>query len=80
MPVISIGHQKSNTIASDFLANRTGALYHLGLIDDIDEGQLNQAINTFLDVDFREKLGNRAKEIVDHKGVSRVIRIIEETL
>ncbi|MFN3138301.1 MAG: hypothetical protein ACE37L_11480 [Allomuricauda sp.] len=80
MPVISIGHQKSNTIASDFLANRTGALYHLGLIDDINEGQLNHAIDTLLDVDFREKLGNRAKEIVDHKGVSRVIKIIEETL
>ncbi|MBA4745335.1 MAG: hypothetical protein H2058_08755 [Muricauda sp.] len=80
MPVMSIGHQKSNTEASDFLANKTGALYHLGLIDNINKDQINQAISQFLDVEIREKLGNRAKEIVDNKGVNRVIKIIEEIL
>ena len=79
MPIISLGHQKTNTFASEYLAKKTDALIHLGFIDDISSEAINHSIKTLLDdkkliINFSKK----AKKLLDNKGIERIIEIINK--
>lgn len=78
MPIISIGHQESNTYASKVLNERTKAICHLGLIDLLEADTLNETIGKFVsDITIRKSLCKKSKAILDFKGIDRIVEIIE---
>lgn len=78
MPIISLGHQPTNATASKFLAEKTDAIMHLGLIDDITSITINKAIKTLVkDLKKAKELSEKARSTIDLKGVERVKNIIE---
>lgn len=78
MPIISVGHQEANTNASKILEEKTKSIYHLGLIDFLTKEILNQTIRKFaLDLAISQKLSKKSKQILDLKGIDRIVRIIE---
>ena len=78
MPIISIGHQESNTNASKVLKEKTDAIYHLGLIDLLESDILNRTIDKFVgDRTIRKLLSEKSKAILDLKGIERIVKIIE---
>lgn len=79
LPIIAYGHHQSNSIAANFLAEKTKALISLGFIDAISKENLNNAIKRLIsDFSDRKKLSNRSKNILDLEGVNRIINIIEK--
>ncbi len=78
MPVIGIGHQKSNADALRIVAEKTGAIYDMGEIDDMNKERFNTTLVTLFQKK-RElvKMIQRATEILDKHGVSRVANILE---
>jgi len=78
MPVISLGHQEANNIASEVLSNKTDAFMHLGLIDDISPLQINKAINDLIKSrELRKKFNKRALSLLDFDAEQRIISILE---
>jgi spore coat polysaccharide biosynthesis predicted glycosyltransferase SpsG len=78
MPIISVGHQEVNANASKILEEKTKSIYHLGLIDFLTKEILNQTIRKFaLDFTISQKLSEKSKQILDLKGIGRIVRIIE---
>lgn len=79
MPVIGIGHQKSNAEALRILSAKTGAIYDLGLIDDLGKETFNATLNSL--INNTEKLAamsQKAKRILDTQGICRVVDILEK--
>ncbi|MCL5127254.1 hypothetical protein [Algibacter sp. L4_22] len=78
MPIISIGHQEANANASKILAEKTNSIYHLGLIDLLTKEVLNQTIRKFAsNLTISQKLSEKSKQILDLKGIERIVKIIE---
>jgi|SRR5690554_4307487 len=78
MPVLSFGHQQSNSLASQILAGKTGAVFHLGYIKEMDAALLNDQLSTFIDRgELRQNLLEKSKALLDLKGVQRVANILE---
>ena len=78
MPIISVGHQKANANASKILEEKTKSIYHLGLIDFLTKEVLNETISKFVsDITISQKLSEKSKQILDLKGIDRIVRIIE---
>jgi spore coat polysaccharide biosynthesis predicted glycosyltransferase SpsG len=78
MPTLSLGHQASNTFASKVLAERTRSIFHLGDIHEINPIELNKNLNAFIYDDSRRiELSKNARGLVDLKGISRVVNILE---
>lgn len=78
MPIIGIGHQKSNADALKIVAEKTEAIYDMGLIDDMNK----ELFNTTLVKLSQEgtnlvKMAQRAVQILDKHGVVRVANILE---
>lgn len=79
MPVIAFGHQESNAFAADVLAQKTNALISLGNIDEMNPDLLNDALFTYaFNLNKRKELVAHAAQILDFKGVSRIIDILEK--
>lgn len=78
MPVISVGHQKTNAYAADHLAENTGGLISLGFIDNLAESQLNQNIEMLSRDDKKRKsMSLLASKSLDLQGIERIINILE---
>lgn len=78
MPIISVGHQEANANASKILAEKTKSIYHLGLIDFLTKDIINQTIREFeSDLTISHKLSEKSKQVLDLKGIDRIVRIIE---
>lgn len=79
MPVIAFGHQESNAFAAQVLAQKTNALISLGNIDEMNPDLLNDALFTYaFNLNKRKELVAHAAQILDFKGVSRIIDILEK--
>ncbi len=77
MPVIAYGHQASNAIASDELAQSTGALISLGEIGTINQGCLADALARLSRPAVRTEMVRLATSAIDMNGVGRVAAILE---
>lgn len=77
MPVIAYGHQASNAIASDELAQSTGALISLGEIGAVTQSCIADALLQLSLPEFRTEMLRRAASAIDLDGVSRVAAILE---
>ncbi|WP_057935974.1 hypothetical protein [Algoriphagus resistens] len=78
MPILSLGHQKSNAYASKVLAQRTNAIFHLGDINELNSKDLIRSLKRFInDKSSREFLVINSKKTIDLKGVDRVVNILE---
>lgn len=78
MPIISLGHQKSNAEASKVLSNETKSVYHLGVIDELTKKEVNFAIQTLVNNSEKRKLlSDNSKKNIDLKGIERIKKIIE---
>ena len=76
---VGVNYLFEATFASEYLAKKTDALFHLGFIDDISSEAINHAIKTLLDdkkliINFSKK----AKKLLDNKGIERIIEIINK--
>lgn len=77
MPVIAIGHQKSNAIAADYLAQQTEALISLGCMDEIKKSEIaSQIISLAQNPSRAAVLVRNAANYIDLKGNDRVLNII----
>lgn len=78
LPILSLGHQSTNAYASKYLAKETGAIIHLGLIDDVTATFLNINLKSLVnDFTKRKELSEKSRNIIDLKGIYRVVDIIE---
>lgn len=77
MPVIAYGHQESNAVASDELAQATGALISLGEIGAINHVSLGNALERLTPPEVRTEMIGLATSAIDMNGVSRVVAIIK---
>jgi spore coat polysaccharide biosynthesis predicted glycosyltransferase SpsG len=78
MPIVSLGHQIANTKASQWISEKTNAIFHLGLVDNINTDSINKAIEKMIvDVDYRIGLSKISRQVVDLNGFDRIIKIIE---
>ncbi|OJV37850.1 MAG: hypothetical protein BGO33_07880 [Bacteroidia bacterium 43-41] len=78
MPVIGLGHQEANADALKVVARKTGAIYDLGAIDHIQKETFNKTISSLLqDKDKLEDISQKAKQLLDIRGVYRVADILE---
>lgn len=78
MPVLSFGHQPSNSLASQILAGKTGGVFHLGYIKEMETSLLNDQLSTFIDRgELRQNLLKKSKTLLDLNGVQRVVNILE---
>ena len=79
MPVFSFGHQQSNAASLQYLAEQTGAVVDLGLIDTLDASTLAATIRAFVDESaLSQRQVQNARAILDRRGVQRIAQIIEE--
>lgn len=77
-PVIGVGHQKTNADALKVVAEKTNAIFDMGVIDDLDIETFNNTISSLLqDKSKLMTMSYRAKEILDTKGINRVVNILE---
>lgn len=79
MPVITYGHQASNAVASDELAQSTGALISLGEIGAVNQGSVADALLQLSQPEFRAEMLQRASRAIDMDGVGRVAAILESS-
>lgn len=77
IPVIAYGHQSSNAIASDELAQASGALISLGEIQGVNHSSLGAALARVSRPEVRTEMIRLATSAIDINGVSRVAAIIE---
>lgn len=78
MPVIGVGHQKSNADALKILSQKTDAIYDMGQIDFIQKETFNNTISLLLqNKSDLKRICQKAKRILDFKGIYRVAEIIE---
>ena len=78
MPILSLGHQKSNAYASKILAQRTNAIFHLGEISELTSKDLTKNLERYNnEKSSRESLVINSKKTIDLKGVDRVVNILE---
>lgn len=78
MPVIGVGHQKSNADALKILSQKTDAIYDMGQIDFIQKEAFNDTVSLLLqNKSDLKKISQKAKRILDFKGIYRVAEIIE---
>ncbi|HLU88321.1 MAG TPA: hypothetical protein VKZ51_00710 [Cyclobacteriaceae bacterium] len=78
MPILSFGHQPSNSFASRVLAEKTGGIYHLGDISEINSRTLNGQLSMFIGQrGKRLNLMENSKALLDLNGVRRVANILE---
>lgn len=78
MPILSYGHQKSTAIASQILAQKSHAFMHIGEINEIDKAKMVQSIRIMEDKIVRKIYSDIALDLLDLKGVNRIIEILEE--
>ncbi|WGK64722.1 hypothetical protein [Croceiramulus getboli] len=78
MPIISLGHQEANSIASKVLSKHTTSFTHLGVIDDIAKHDLHTALeHLILSYHLRIRYHNKAKSLMDFKAEERIRSILE---
>lgn len=77
MPVIAYGHQDSNAVAADELADRTGAVISLGEIGAVDRSSIKTALARISRPEVRDEMLRRAMSSIDMNGVARVAAILE---
>ncbi|MDD3352761.1 hypothetical protein [Zoogloea sp.] len=77
MPVIAYGHQASNAIASDELAQSTGALISLGEIGAVNQDGIADALLQLSRPEFRAEMLQRASRAIDMDGVRRVAAVLQ---
>ena len=76
MPIITIGHNKSNALAANYLADKTKALISLGAMENLTYRLVQETLNNLTEESVSEILLN-VKKILDLKGNERVVKIIE---
>ncbi len=81
IPTISLGHSPVNSEGSTRLAKRTGSILDLGYFYQLSQNQfiktLMKAVN---DPSLRSKLSEKGNKLVDGKGLTRIVKVILETL
>lgn len=78
-PVIGIGHQKTNANALKLVAERTEAIFDMGLIDDLCKENFNTTLKSLIqNVDKLVNMSQKAKRILDTQGICRVVDILEK--
>jgi spore coat polysaccharide biosynthesis predicted glycosyltransferase SpsG len=80
MPLISLGHQNTTSIASDYLAKKSNSFLSLGYYQDITKEKLKETIEILLDYDLRKTLNQNAVKLLDLHGTERIIKILEEEI
>jgi spore coat polysaccharide biosynthesis predicted glycosyltransferase SpsG len=78
MPIISFGHQESNAIASNFLSDKLKVIWSLGELNNPEtlNAMIGELINNY---NARVQLVRKAEKILDLKGPSRIIQILENS-
>lgn len=77
IPVISVGHAEANAKGSKYLAANYNCILDIGYIDDVEENDLNNAINLLIqDAVTRTRLHLAGRDLIDGKGAERVCDII----
>jgi spore coat polysaccharide biosynthesis predicted glycosyltransferase SpsG len=77
IPFISVAHAENNAIASRRLFERTEAFIDHGLVDTLDIDKFYQDLKRLLSFpDERKTLSNKAKKLIDGKGVIRIAELL----
>lgn len=77
MPIITLGHQESTSQAAEVLSNYTQSFMHLGIIDDLEESKIEDAISLMNSFETRVSNSERSIKFLDLNGIDRVVDIIE---
>jgi spore coat polysaccharide biosynthesis predicted glycosyltransferase SpsG len=80
MPIISFGHKPRNAYVSDSLANDTAAILSLGESCTITLERLYSAVQLLSDYSTRKHFNSKGRNLLDLKGASRVVEIVENCL
>jgi len=77
IPLLIVSTSNVQIEMLDFL-NKQGGILYMGHWDEISEENINSKIQElYADFSNRKKLSERAKQIIDGKGISRIVNAIE---